>query len=81
MAEMITTPGGYEYEEPVVTGHPDVSINMAYAVAYDILLDGITNAATIEPITEATFKALAVDLLGLLIDETESTDHELSGAA
>lgn len=67
----ITTPGGYTYDEPDLTGHPDVSINMTYVEAYDTILDGIMSNASIEPITEATFKALAVDLLGLLIDSAE----------
>lgn len=35
------------------------------AEAYDVLLDGIMNEATIEPITEPTFKLLAYNLLHL----------------
>lgn len=71
MSTQITTPGGYTYDEPDLTGHPDVSISLPYTEAYDIILDGIMSNASIEPITEATFKALAVDLLGLLIESAE----------
>lgn len=75
MTGQITTPGGYICDEPDLTGHPDVAIAMPYAEAYDVILDGIMNAATIEPITEPTFKLLAQDLLGLLIDASEPDDE------
>lgn len=61
----------YEYEETVTSGRPDVSISLTYADAYDILLDGIQNEASIEPLAPHTFKALAENLLGLLIDANE----------
>ena len=78
MTEKIATPGGYTYEEPDATGHPDVVITLPYAEAYDVVLDGIMNAATVEPITEATFKLLAENLLGLLIDASDGTDEDSS---
>lgn len=65
------TPGGYSYEDPIVEGQPDTSIRIPYAEAYDILLDGLECAASLEPITESTFKALAEDLLNLLIDASD----------
>jgi hypothetical protein len=74
MTGKITTPGGYTYDEPDITGQPDVVITLPYAEAYDVILDGIMNAATLEPITAETFKGLAQDLLGLLIDASEETD-------
>jgi hypothetical protein len=76
MTQRITTPGGYTYDEPDITGHPDVVIDLPYAEAYDVILDGIMNAATLEPITEATLKGLAVDLLGLLIDASDGTGND-----
>jgi hypothetical protein len=72
--EMITTPGGYVYAAPVIEGQPDVAIELTYAEAYDVLLDGIMNEATIEPITAETYPLLAENLLGLLIDASEGTD-------
>jgi hypothetical protein len=80
-AQTITTPGGYIYEEPEVTGQPDVSISLPFDEAYDVLLDGITNEATIEPITEPTFKQLAYELLHLLIDASNEADESRSADA
>lgn len=76
MATKITTPGGYVYDEPDLTGRPDVTIALPYAEAYDVLLDGIMGSASIEPITEATFKLLAENLLGLLIDASDGIDDD-----
>lgn len=76
MTETIETSGGYLYEAPDPTTQPDVAISLSYADAYDVLLDGITSAATIEPLTEPTFKALAHDLLGLLIDASAEEGEE-----
>jgi hypothetical protein len=75
MTTTITTPGGYNYEEPDATGQPDVAISLPFAEAYDVLLDGIMNEATIEPITEPTFKLLAYNLLHLLIDASNPDDE------
>lgn len=76
MTAQITTPGGYTYDEPDLAGHPDVAIALPYAEAYDVILDGIMNAATVEPITDATFKLLAENLLGLLIDASDGSDQD-----
>jgi hypothetical protein len=74
MTRTITTPGGYTYREPDVTGFPDAAITLPYADAYDVILDAIKNAATLEPITEPTFKGLAQDILGLLLDASHGPD-------
>jgi hypothetical protein len=76
MTEQIITPGGYICDEPDLTGRPDVVIALPYAEAYDAILDGIMSTASIEPITEPTFKLLAQDLLDLLIDASEGTDDD-----
>ncbi|MFB9714037.1 hypothetical protein [Arthrobacter methylotrophus] len=76
MPERIITPGGYICDVPDVTGHPDVVIALPYSEAYDAILDGITSTASIEPITEPTFKLLAQDLLDLLIDASNGTDED-----
>lgn len=75
MTEKITTPGGYIYDAPDITGRPDVAITLPFDEAYDVLLDGIMNEATIEPLTEPTFKLLAYNLLHLLIDASDGTDE------
>jgi hypothetical protein len=80
MTNKITTPGGYEYDEPATTGKPDVHIALSYEDAFDILLDGIESEATVEPLTAETFKALAANLLGLLIDASEDARAESEGA-
>lgn len=71
MTEKITTPAGYQYDEPETTGKPHVNVSLTYEDAYGILLDGIQSEATVEPLTVETFKALAENLLGLLIDASE----------
>lgn len=70
----VETPGGYLYEEPQVTGRPSVAIDLPFEDAYDIILDGLQSAATIEPITPPTFKLLAATLLDLLMDESEDLE-------
>lgn len=77
----ITTPGGYEYAEPEITGKPDVVIALPFDEAYDVLLDGITNEASVEPLTEATFKLVAYNLLHLLIDAAAEASGDQDEAA
>jgi hypothetical protein len=77
----IDTPGGYTYEEPEITGQPDVVISLPFAEAYDVILDGIINEASIEPITAPTFKMLAYELLHLLVDASATATGEENAAA
>lgn len=76
MTTKIETPGGYTYDEPKVTGLPDVSINLPFDVAYEVLLDALECNVTIEPLTPPTFKLLAYNLLHTLIDESETENKE-----
>lgn len=64
----IQTTGGYEYEEPEIEGKPDVTINLSYPEAYDIILDALKNEASIEPLDATTFQCNAENILNLLID-------------
>ncbi|XKH58533.1 hypothetical protein LG293_15890 (plasmid) [Citricoccus nitrophenolicus] len=80
---MIQTPGGYEYEDPETDGQPDVAINLPFADAFDVLLDGLQSEASIQPLTAETFRLNAYNLLHLLIDASADSEAEaetLAGA-
>lgn len=79
MTTKITTAGGYTYDEPEINGQPDVVIALPFDEAYDVLLDGLANEASVEPITEATFKLVAYNLLHLLIDASTEEAEETAG--
>lgn len=72
----ISTPGGYEYEEPNLVGREDVAIILPYAEAYGIILDALRNEASIEPLNKTTFQGNAEAILGLLLDASEGPSDE-----
>lgn len=53
-----------------------VDINLPYADAHDVLLDGILNELTLGPITEDTAREMALVLLDLLIDANEIVNQQ-----
>lgn len=76
MSNKIYTPAGYEYDEPVLAGEPDVDIQLSYADAFDVVLDAIESEASIEPLTPPTFKVLAAQVLSALVDTSDESSEK-----
>lgn len=68
-------PGEYTWPAPP-SGQPDVLIRMPYAAAWDIVIDGLVNSASMEAIAPENFGNLALDLLGLLTDASDDLASE-----
>lgn len=64
--------GGFN-DEPSTEEQPTVHIQLDYDTAYNVMLDGLMNEASIEPMTEETFAYNATNLLHLLIDASEDS--------
>jgi hypothetical protein len=48
-----------------------LNVNISFAEAYDIVLDGLLNEATLRPIDADSFEEVAFSLVSLLIDGNE----------
>ena len=56
-----------------------LNVNLSFAEAYDIVLDGLLNEATIRPIDADSFEEVAFSLVSLLIDGDEVINNPAEG--
>lgn len=77
----IETTKGYIYTMPDIDNQPDIGIVLSYDDIYNILLDGIINESTIEPLTPSTYLCLVTNLIGILIDtdDDDTLDSDMEG--
>lgn len=52
-----------------------LNVNISFAEAYDIVLDGLLNEATMRPIDADSFEEVAFSLVSLLIDGNETINN------
>lgn len=56
-----------------------LNVNLSFAEAYDIVLDGLLNEATMRPIDADSFEEVAFSLVSLLIDGDETINNPAGG--
>lgn len=67
----------YEWQAP--PAGPPVEISLDFEEAWDVVVDGLVNQATLGPLTSDRFAELAEDIIHLLIDASEDAEDEEFG--
>lgn len=62
----IRTPAGNTYHLPDTISEPPLTLTLDYGHAYGAVLDALSNASSVEPLSEPTFKWVAIILLKAL---------------